>query len=204
MPPTKRLTRDEQRAQTRADLLASAASIFAQRGFHGASVDEIAEAAGYTKGAVYSNFSSKEQLFLSLIDQHLEEAVDAIDEILSAADPEERASLIAERQEVMQAFDPEWTLLETEFVLYAARNEQVRERLAERQAEVRRTLAERIKRHFADFGVDVGNRAEDFARVIVALGDGLSLQQLVERDVDVRTLFVQMLEVTARGVASEG
>ena len=57
-----RLTRAESRERTRAHLLEAAADVFAQRGFHGASVEEVADVAGYTKGAVYSNFASKDEL----------------------------------------------------------------------------------------------------------------------------------------------
>src|SRR5439155_26468515 len=64
-----RLTRDERRAQTRADLLDAAGRVFVERGFEGASIEAIAEEAGYTRGAFYSNFQSKEQLFAELLQQ---------------------------------------------------------------------------------------------------------------------------------------
>lgn len=62
--PRRRLTREESQAQTRGRLLDAARTVFAGRGYHGASVEEIAEEAGYSKGAVYSNFESKEEIFL--------------------------------------------------------------------------------------------------------------------------------------------
>ena len=68
----KRLSRQESQLQTRERLLEAAASVFSQRGFYEASVDEVAEEAGFSKGAVYSNFASKEELFLVLLDRHLE------------------------------------------------------------------------------------------------------------------------------------
>lgn len=68
MPPAKRLTRDESREQTRAKLIAAARTVFAKEGFGGASVDRIAEEAGFTKGAFYSNFESKEDIFLQLLE----------------------------------------------------------------------------------------------------------------------------------------
>jgi AcrR family transcriptional regulator len=64
--PRRRLTRAEAKARTRQLLLEAAASVFASKGFAGASVEEIAEAAGFSIGAVYSNFGSKEELFLEL------------------------------------------------------------------------------------------------------------------------------------------
>ena len=66
VPRRRRLTRAEAKNRTRQLLLDAAAQVFARKGFAGASVEEIAEAAGYSIGAVYSNFGSKEQLFLEL------------------------------------------------------------------------------------------------------------------------------------------
>ena len=62
------LTPERRRQQTRDYLLQAAAQVFAERGFHGASLDEVAAAAGFTKGAVYSNFKNKEDLFLALLE----------------------------------------------------------------------------------------------------------------------------------------
>src|SRR5689334_23549773 len=72
-----RLTRDERKLQTRADLLLTARRLFEERGFHGASLDDIADEAGYTKGAVYSNFASKDELFLAVLGDHIERRVRA-------------------------------------------------------------------------------------------------------------------------------
>ncbi len=69
----ERLTREEKKARTRAQLIDAAAAVFARRGFVAASLDEVAEEAGLTKGAVYSNFDSKEDLFQAVIDDRLNE-----------------------------------------------------------------------------------------------------------------------------------
>ena len=63
--------RDERKARTRADLLETARRVFELRGFHAASLEEIADAAGYSKGAIYSNFSGKDELFLAVISDHV-------------------------------------------------------------------------------------------------------------------------------------
>jgi TetR/AcrR family transcriptional regulator, transcriptional repressor of aconitase len=88
--------RDEQRARTRADLLDAAARVFAAQGYHAASVDQVAEAAGYTKGAVYSNFSSKEELFLELLERHLDQAINVIEQLVFEVEPAQRAGVFAE------------------------------------------------------------------------------------------------------------
>src|SRR5437899_355118 len=66
----QRLTRAARKEQTRSEILEAARAVFLRRGFHAASLDEIAEEAGYTKGAVYSSFESKDELFLGVLDRH--------------------------------------------------------------------------------------------------------------------------------------
>ena len=70
-PAPKRLTREESRAVTREKLLASAYEVMAREGYEGASIDRIAEEAGFSKGAFYSNFESKDEIFLELLETHL-------------------------------------------------------------------------------------------------------------------------------------
>src|SRR5436305_3029120 len=78
------LTPERRRAMTREHLLEAAAIVFARNGYHGASLDEVAAAAGFTKGAVYSNFKSKEDLFLALIDHRIENTTAAFSAELDA------------------------------------------------------------------------------------------------------------------------
>ena len=80
-----RLTREQSRAQTRERLLASAAVVFAREGYAGASVDRIAEEAGYSKGALYSNFASKDELFFELFDYYAGGQADELCRRLDAA-----------------------------------------------------------------------------------------------------------------------
>ena len=88
------LTPERRRQQTREHLLAAAAEVFAERGFHGASLDEVAAVAGFTKGAVYSNFKNKEDLFLALFKANYDREMDALRATLtdSEAPPEARIS----------------------------------------------------------------------------------------------------------------
>jgi AcrR family transcriptional regulator len=85
-PPRARLTREQSRAQTRERLLASAAMVFTREGYAGASVDRIAEEAGYSKGALYSNFASKDELFVELVDHHAGAQADELCRLLDAAE----------------------------------------------------------------------------------------------------------------------
>jgi len=80
---SRRLTRDEKKAQTRLQLLQAAAVVFPRRGYHATSVDEVAEEAGFTVGALYSNFSGKQDLFLAMLDEHFARQMSAYAEISS-------------------------------------------------------------------------------------------------------------------------
>ena len=78
----ERLTREEKKARTRAQLIDAAAAVFARHGYVAASLDEVAEEAGLTKGAVYSNFDSKEDLFQAVIDDRLNEPMFQVADIV--------------------------------------------------------------------------------------------------------------------------
>src|SRR5271165_1295252 len=75
-----RMTREQSRANTRERLLLAARRVFARSGFHGASVEEIASEAGFSTGALYSNFSGKEDLFLVLMEREIDEHAREISE----------------------------------------------------------------------------------------------------------------------------
>src|SRR5918992_2559100 len=120
MPPT-RLKRDESKAKTRALLLEAAARVFARHGFHGASVEEIAEVAGFSTGALYSNFSGKEDLFLALLDEEIAEDVRKYHEIFERArslDEQARGGADEWMRELQR--DPQHFALFIEFWAYAA------------------------------------------------------------------------------------
>lgn len=201
MTTPTRTTREERRLRTRAELLEAAAVVFARHGYHATSVDMVAEAAGYTKGAVYSNFDSKEELFLALLDQHLEAAVRTVDEIVAATAPAERGSRFAQQRERMTVFDRDWFLLETEFLLYAARNETARERLADRQRQVRRRIATLVERHLGELGIEGPVGADDIALALSAVGDGLRIARLTQPEIDTERVMAALIRMIERGAA---
>ena len=99
----KRMTQEERRAQTRDAVLAAAGRVFAKRGFHGASLDAIAEDAGVTRGAVYYNFADKEELFLELLDRRCAERTDELVLEIAVADVEAQGLELVAGQRVAEA-----------------------------------------------------------------------------------------------------
>src|SRR6202035_3396375 len=119
--PATRMTREQSKANTRERLLAAARSVFARSGFHGASVEEIASKAGFSTGALYSNFDRKEDLFLVLIEREIDE----------------RATGGARRWMTMIEREPELLLLLMEFWAYGVRDAQIRPKVAAQFAHMR-------------------------------------------------------------------
>jgi AcrR family transcriptional regulator len=176
-----RLTREQSRANTRERLLAAARGVFARSGFHGASVEEIASAAGFSTGALYSNFDGKADLFLALmereIDEHAREIEDAVRERASIS---ERATGGARRWMTMIEREPELLLLFMEFWAYGVRDPQVREKVAARFAQMREVLTRLIADGVREFDLELALPAEQLAVAIDALADGIARQKLAD------------------------
>src|SRR3954468_294609 len=128
-----RLTRKESQARTRSQLLEAAGRVFADRGLERATVDEVAGEAGYTKGAFYANFKSKEDLFLTMLDERFGKRLQEIDRVLESG-----ASVQDQGRQAGQDFtdylrtDPEWSRLFFEFAVQAMRDEEFRQELVTR------------------------------------------------------------------------
>lgn len=111
-----RLTREESRAQTRAKLLASARDVVAREGYENASIDLIAENAGYSKGAFYSNFDSKEEIFLELLEVHSSEDVPEIAALVAGIDDPHRMIAVISDWAASRSRDPTWGVLALELL----------------------------------------------------------------------------------------
>lgn len=158
-------TRKQRQAETRQGLLAAAAVTFAAEGYHGASVSQIAARAGYTTGALYANFTSKEQLFLELVDQHLAHQRVELDHLLATDDPQaftsamrgrieglihgmtRSAHLLAPPEDGQGLTVIQIQTLTMEFLLYAVRHRpELRQEIAERRRAIERQLLPVITR----------------------------------------------------------
>ncbi|MDY7101160.1 MAG: TetR/AcrR family transcriptional regulator [Actinomycetota bacterium] len=173
------MRQEERRARTRGRLLDAAAEVFGRVGFHAATIDDVASAAGLTKGAVYANFEGKDGLFRALLDRHLDHQVDAVDRLLSGGDL--RGDLVAASAASMGG-DGSFGLLMLELWLYAARDDGAREALAERYERIRSTLAAALAERDESSGHVEGRDAAEMATVVLALDAGLFLQHLVDPD----------------------
>ncbi|MDI3385448.1 TetR/AcrR family transcriptional regulator [Streptomyces sp. B-S-A8] len=178
--PTKR------RPQTTARLLEAAFETFAERGFYGTSIGEICERAGYTRGAFYSNFRTKEALFFALFDLHAQRVVDrltrAVDELAELPDTEDPVRTVLTRMSALDETERRWYLLSTEFTLHAIRHPDAARTLAEHDRRLREEIAALLGRLFDRLGRRPTVDLNTLARLTAAVHEGSLAQSLVEPD----------------------
>jgi AcrR family transcriptional regulator len=200
------MTRVERKAQTRSDLIAAGHRVFVERGFHAATLDDIADAAGYTKGAVYSNFRGKDDLFLALLDEHYERRVRAHCELmlgLDLDDPEETWRAIARIMIEAYERDPAWWTLVSDFSTHAARHPQTRVRLRELRERFIGSMAELIEIVAKRQGISSRLSSRDIARGTGALMRGLVLDWILDPADESRVgVFEETVAAFLRGVAA--
>ena len=197
---TRRITRAEAAEEVRERLLSAARTVFLRHGFHGATLDAVAEQAGFTKGAVYSRFAGKADLFLALLDEHVEaRARQRAAQRLRSGTPREASehAMRAWREQTRREGD--WGLLILEFWCHAARDRRLREAFSERQRRLRGTLAELIADQLG--GELAGFAPEEVAAGMLALGNGMTLELLVDPGID-PTLDQRLAGALAQGVTS--
>jgi AcrR family transcriptional regulator len=202
--PRGEFDRSARRARTRARLLEAAAEVYARRGFAGATLEEVASQAGFTKGAVYGHFGSKENLLVALVEEHLAKQ---IAEQMALFDRDratwERPLAGSERWMEDVQEDPDRLRLFVELWVYAQRDEQLRERLASALAALRATFARFAADSSADAGFDVpAGVPEQFANVMLGLGLGLSMLKLSEPESVPIELLGTTLSVLIRATES--
>jgi AcrR family transcriptional regulator len=180
------LTRKEKQAKTRSALLSSAANLICRKGISEASVEDVATDAGYTKGAFYANFKSKEEMFLVMLDEKYAAELERLENSLSGE---------GERS------DPQWPKLYFEFTAYAGRNPDFREELLTRDRRIREQMAEVYRRWAADFGVEPPIPVEDLTMMTFCMANGFIMGQLIEPDLD-KTLYGTMMATFFRGIAA--
>ncbi len=203
MSATPRLTRKEQQAATREALLESATRVLAEKGLQRASIDDIAGDAGFTKGAFYANFKSKEELFLVMLDLHFAERLDAIEQLTSNHD-----AITDQAEQVGLDFlaalrgDEEWCRLFLEFSTHATRHEEFREQLMARRDALRSGVADILARRAAEAGITPTIPPDLVSRMTFAMAHGVALEQLLDESTP-DELFGTMLRMFFLGLSTD-
>lgn len=177
-----RRSRQQTQAETRARVLAAAADAFTERGYHAVSVAQIAAAAGYTVGAVYSNFVSKDELFLAILDVRIGEHVAALAEAYaSGATPHEGLAAVSDLFEGRLGEQFEWNLAVMEFTLNSRRDPELCAALAQRHHAARTAFADAIEFAAADVADrELAAPPDVIASALLGVGSGLLFEHLLE------------------------
>lgn len=197
-----RMTQEQRRATTRRKLVEAAGQAFAEKGFNGASIEQISDDAGLSRGAFYAHFTDKSELFLAVLD----DMIDRLEQF--AADPPDRPGPHA----LLDALErrPPWTLpkqvgwlqLYSEFRSHALRDGPTRHRLAAHYRRLRTVVAEVTEAQFAALDVTLPMKASDLASIIVALDEGLAIQRGVDARAVRPDLLIDALRTLAEAAAA--
>jgi AcrR family transcriptional regulator len=182
------LTRERRRELTRTALIEAAADLFARQGFHATSLEEIAQAAGFTRGAIYKNFSSKEDILIAVLDWMIESQFAAYADALDDAERSAADQITAAADVWARLFrrDRELTLLTLELRLHAMRNPEFRPRLDEWERHQVDRAARFIEERMESTGFSLTVSPEDLAAVALAGVEGIAQAAVIRADEDER------------------
>lgn len=177
-----RLTRAESRERTRERLRISARRLIAERGYAGASVDLIAEGADFSRGAFYSNYNTKDELLLELLEEYFAHELRSLSRAIDDAGDDPKAVRRAVRSLYARwTDDVNWSLLTTEFFLHALRDEDFRVAFIERYGRHRDEVTALLARYLALAGGDK-RRAKRLGPMVMGMALGYALQAAAEPD----------------------
>jgi AcrR family transcriptional regulator len=197
VPGMKRLTRAEKQAHTRQALLDAAREVFIERGFAGASVEQISSAAGFTRGAFYSNFATKEELFAELLQQQVFEAYR---EMARARIAREQSTTPGEAAEelagMLSARRGDWGFrLLLELLAHAGRDAEFRKLAAGFWSGTRDLTAEVVAAEYERAGIEPPSDPRTIATSLIALDIGLALQHYVDPDDVPLSVYPELYEL---------
>ena len=201
--------RQERRELTRSELVAAARSVFLRRGFHDASLDEIAAEAGFTKGAVYSNFAGKDELFVAVLGAHFASRVAVYEQLIVEDDTiEEVYRSVGRFMAEADRREPAWSPLLLEFWSHASRREELQRVVVAQREAFLETIAGLIARFAAHHGVRFRIPVHEVARASGALYRGLTVERMLdpstvtpEQFAELHAAFLTGLQETAPDAA---
>jgi AcrR family transcriptional regulator len=203
MSPVKPVRRRPTRIEVRDRILDAASKVFAAEGFAGATIDAIGQAAGFTKGAVYSNFESKDELFLALLDRQFELRSELITNAFDSGGGDTAATAQALSRSMLDSIHDEtdYHVLFFEYWLRAVRDPQLRERLIAR------------RRAAADQALDVfektatmphGPQVAGLAQLVVTLTAGIAMEEVLRPGAIHPELLTQLIAAVLESVSVAG
>ena len=204
MPPVSRTPQHERRARTRAALLRAAGRVFAEQGFHGATLESVAAAAGVSKGALYHYFPSKEQLFLALLEDRLGAGISDIEAVVAERGTESR-HLGAATETFLRRInrDPRWLPLLLEFLAYGTRDPAAKASITEHFLRPAREAVARTNRRLGIPEIEGALLSPDeLGLVLAALVNGLAIERAFDPGVVPKDLLPRLFVVLRAGLSA--
>ncbi|MFF3912349.1 TetR/AcrR family transcriptional regulator [Streptomyces sp. NPDC001852] len=188
----RRVTR--RRVRTRARLLDAAFEVFAAKGFGRVSIEEVCEAAGFSRGAFYSNFATLDELFFALYQERADLIASQVAEALAREGPGIDVPASVDRVTDVLLLDVDWLLVKTDFLVHAARDPETARALLDHRARLRAAIADRLFRARGHTGLPaVLGDVDGAAHAVVAAYDGVTVQLLLDKDVDAARVWLKQL-----------
>jgi AcrR family transcriptional regulator len=183
------LTRKESQARTRRLLLEVAAEEFLRRGYSATSLERIAETAGFSKGAVYGSFASKEEMCLAVLESHYVGQLEVfIGEFMGGGGTIDDRLAVIERWWDLILADEAWQLLAIEFAAQARHNPAVQHRLAQHQRLVRAAVTGLLQQQISQLGLTPILPPDELAMAFIAVVGGISVQRLIDPEIPASVL----------------
>jgi AcrR family transcriptional regulator len=183
-----RLTRPESQARTRAELIATARDLFLSDGYAGTSLERVAEAAGYSKGAVYSNFTGKKEICLEVLELIRATKMGEVIGILNSADDLDGRIALFQSWAENTLGDVGWTMLEFEFMVVARDDAELRASLVSSLQAVRAVAAGALEELATSTGLTLPMSTEDAASSLFSLGIGLGIQRALDPSISAQLI----------------
>jgi AcrR family transcriptional regulator len=189
----------KRRAETRVRLLDAAYQVFADKGFGRVRIEDVCTAAGYTRGAFYSQFVSLDELFFTLYDQRAEIIAEQVGCALADTGSDGSVESAMKRVASTLLLDRDWLLIKTDFLMHAARNPDVAHRLLQHRSQLRLAIEQRL----ISTGIqppEPFSTPEEAAHAVVAAYDGVTVQLLLDNDLAAaRAWLLQLLTALLAG-----
>jgi len=185
----------KRRAETRARLIEAAFQVFADKGFGHVRIEDVCAAAGYTRGAFYSQFDSLEELFFLLYTEWAARTADQVRSAMEGADAiSDLPGMVAKIVDTL-LLERDWLLIKMDFLMHAARNPELAQRWEMHRAQLRIAIQERLTASGIDLHQSIDS-VDETARAVIAVYDGVSIQLLLDHNQDAaRAWLTQLLNV---------
>lgn len=185
----------KRRAETRARLIDAAFRVFAVKGYGHVTIEDVCDAAGYTRGAFYSQFESLEELFFLLYNEWAARTAEQVRSAMDGGNAVEDMAGLVERVVDTLMLEREWLLIKFDFLLHAARNPELAHRWEVHRGQLRQVIEERLLASGIEFHQAIETET-DTARAIIAAYDGVTVQLLLDSDqTAARAWLTQLMNV---------